>query len=325
VGSPIDVQRLREEILRWMSPPEGDRGGRVAGRQVRRLVEALDRPVGRDDLFLSSVAEAVLARALLEGGCRIDLERPTAGGRHADFHVRRGDAEFWVHVKRVGAAATGAGATAAAGPLPEELAELGAIRRPVAVAVRWHPQAGSADRAELRDALAPFIEQASVGDEILVRSEDGRWLGSARIASPAPSGHVSLRTGEDAGWEAAIPRVQRLLRKAYSQFMPGAANAICIVSDSRAAGEAVETALLGSVIERWDRFPPRGHRVAHGRADDGFWSRGRCEMSSVVAWLPVDGSSPARVWERAAPHAPDPRDAEAARVLREVLHAGDAP
>jgi hypothetical protein len=48
-------------------------------------------------------------------------------------------------------------------------------------------------------------------------------------------------------------------------------------------------------------------------------------MSSVVAWLPVDGSSPARVWERAAPHAPDPRDAEAARVLREVLHAGDAP
>jgi hypothetical protein len=97
------------------------------------------------------------------------------------------------------------------------------------------------------------------------------------------------------------------------------------VSDSRAAGEAVETALLGSVIERWDRFPPRGHRVAHGRADDGFWSRGRCEMSSVVAWLPVDGSSPARVWERAAPHAPDPRDAEAARVLREVLHAGDAP
>jgi hypothetical protein len=317
VGSPVDVQRLREEILRWMSPPAGDRDGRVAGRQVRRLAEALDHPVGREDLFLSTVAEAVLARALLEGGCTIDIERPTAGGRHADFHVRRGGAEFWVHVKRVGAPA----APVPELPLPAELRELAAIRRPVAVAVRWSPDADAAGRAALRDALGPFVEQASVGDELLVRSEDGRWLGNARIAAPSAEGHVTLRSGADAGWEAAIPRVQRLLRKAYSQFMPGAANAICIASDTAAACDAVETALLGTVIERWDRFPPRGHRVAHGRADDGFWSGGRCEMSSVVAWFPVDGSVPPRVWERAAPHAPDARDAAAAATLREVLRA----
>ena len=107
--------------------------------------------------------------------------------------------------------------------------------------------------------------------------------------------------------------------------MPGSANVICVASDTAAACEAVETALLGSVIERWDRFPPRGHRVAHGRADDGFWSGGQCEMSSVVCWFPVDGSAPARVWQRAAPAAPDSRDARAAEVLREVLRATDEP
>ena len=87
-----------------MTPPSADRGGRVAGRQIRRLVEALDEPSGREDRFLSTVAEAVLARRLLEAGCAIDIERLTAGGRHADFYVRASNSvECWVHVKRVGA------------------------------------------------------------------------------------------------------------------------------------------------------------------------------------------------------------------------------
>lgn len=304
-----------------MSPPQGDLGGRVAGRQVRRLAEALDHPVGREDLFLSTVAEAVLARALLERGCDIDIERPTAGGRHADFHVRRHGGEFWVHVKRVGAPPS----LAPELPLPPELAALGAIRRPVAVAVRWAAGIDTAGLEDLRSSLEPFVLQASVGDEVVVRSETGTWLGSARIAAPSAGGTVSVRAGADAGWESAIPRVQRLLRKAYSQFMPGSANVICIASDTAAACETVETALLGSIIERWDRFPPRGHRVAHGRADDGFWSGGQCEMSSVVCWFPVDGGAPARVWQRSAPAAPDARDARAAEVLREVLGAADEP
>ena len=83
----------------------------------------------------------------------------------------------------------------------------------------------------------------------------------------------------------------------------------------------MENALLGTVIERWDRFPPRGHRVAHGRAEDGFWSRGQYEMSTLVAWFPIDASAPARVWERSpfgTGHAPAPA---AAALLREVLQA----
>jgi len=321
LGSPIDVRRLREEILSWMTPPTADRGGRVAGRQIRRLVEALDEPSGREDRFLSTVAEAVLARRLLEAGCSIDIERLTAGGRHADFYVRAATVECWVHVKRVGAPH----AIESTAPLPPILKGLSLINRPVAIAVRWSPTAGDEQLQTLRNALDPFVREASVGDEIVVRAEDGAWLGAARIVAPIADGTVSVRTGIDAGWEAAIPRVQRLLRKAYSQFMPGAVNVICIASDSPAAYDAVETALLGTIIERWDRFPPRGHRVAHGRAEDGFWARGQYEMSSLVAWFPVDGSAPARIWERAPHGTPHARDGAVASLMARVLDATKAP
>jgi hypothetical protein len=317
LSAPVDVQRLREEILAWMTPPAGDRGGRIAGRQIRRLVEALERPSGREDVFLSSVAEAVLARRLLESGCRLDVEHPTAAGRHADFRVRCDGTDFFVHVKRI-ASPSAAGEAAA---LPEALLPVTRIARPVSVTVRWAPSSGAADLDALREALEPFVRQASVGEELVARRDDGGWIGSARIAAPSAGTHAVLRTGADAEWESAIPRVQRLLRKAYVQFMPGAVNAVCIVSDGAGALDAVETALLGTVVERWDRFPPRGHRVAHGRADDGFWSRGQYEMSDLVAWMPLDAAAPARVWERA----PGPlRDAEraAADVLRRALGAG---
>lgn len=317
LGSPIDVQRLREEILSWMTPPSADRGGRVAGRQIRRLVEALDEPSGREDRFLSTVAEAVLARRLLEAGCTIDIERPTAGGRHADFHVRAGSVECWVHVKRVGAPH----AIESSEPLPAILSALSTIKRPVAVAVRWSPTAIDSQLLTLCTALESFIREASVGDELVVRADDGAWLGAARIVAPTADGSVTIRTGIDAGWEAAIPRVQRLLRKAYSQFMPGAVNVICIASDTSAAFDAVETALLGTIIERWDRFPPRGHRVAHGRAEDGFWARGQYEMSSLVAWFPVDGSGPARIWERPPHGTPHIRDGAVASLMARVLNA----
>ena len=317
LGLPIDVRRLREEILSWMTPPSADRGGRVAGRQIRRLVEALDEPSGREDRFLSTVAEAVLARRLLEAGCAIDIERLTAGGRHADFYVRASNSvECWVHVKRVGAPHAMEPST----PLPAVLSQLSATKRPVSIAVRWSPTAGDAQLLTLRNALEPFVREASVGDEVVVRAEDGAWLGAARIVAPTAEGTVTVRTGIDAGWEAAIPRVQRLLRKAYSQFMPGAVNVICIASDSPAAYDAVETALLGTIIERWDRFPPRGHRVAHGRAEDGFWARGQYEMSSLVAWFPVDGSAPAHIWERAPHGTPHVRDGAVAALMSRVLN-----
>ena len=115
-----------------------------------------------------------------------------------------------------------------------------------------------------------------------------------------------------------MPRVQRLLRKAYSQFMPGETNVVCLASDSAGALEAVETALLGTVVERWDRFPPRGQRVAHGRAEDGFWTRGQFAESELVSWFPVDSAVPACTWERPG-GTPTARDARVAALLRRVL------
>jgi hypothetical protein len=315
LSAPIDVERLRREILAWMAPPGGVSSGRVAGRQIRRLVEALERPVDREDRFLSSIAEAVLARRLLEAGAQLEFESPTADGRHADFRVMVDGLEWFVHVKRV-ALPPG---TEEPDVLHPELMELAAIPRPVTVAVRSAPLASADDRQDLARALDGFIREASVGDEVLVRADDGRWLGAARLVGSAPGTHAAVRAGADAGWEAAIPRVQRLLRKAYQQFMPGAANAICLVSDGSAALDAIEQALLGTPVERWDRFPPRGERVAIGRADDGFWSRGRAAGSRVVAWLAVDGSAPARVWEREPVAEASKRERACAAALRRAL------
>jgi hypothetical protein len=59
--------------------------------------------------------------------------------------------------------------------------------------------------------------------------------------------------------------------------------------------------------------------VAHGRAEDGFWARGQYEMSSLVAWFPVDGSAPAHIWERAPHGTPHVRDGAVAALMSRVL------
>ena len=62
----------------------------------------------------------------------------------------------------------------------------------------------------------------------------------------------------------------------------------------------------------------RGQRVAHGRAEDGFWSRGQFAESELVSWFPVDSAVPACTWERPG-GTPTARDARVAAVLRRVL------
>ncbi|MFO0962911.1 MAG: hypothetical protein U0625_08385 [Phycisphaerales bacterium] len=318
MSAPLAPARLRAEILAWMSPPSGDRGGRVAGRQIRRLVEALEHPSAREDAFLSVMAEAELARRLLAARCTIEFETPTARGRHADFRVTAEGASFYLHVKRLGSA----GAPDASPP-PPEVAALESLARPVAVGVRCAPGADAAERALLVRELAPFIAEASVGDELVVRGEDGRWIGAARILAPVAGAHAVIRSGGDPGWDGAVPRVQHLLRKAYTQFMPGAVNVICVASEGIAGEEAVETALLGSVVERWDRYPPRGARVAHGRADDGFWARGLFAQSAIAAWFPVAHEEHGRLWTRSGE--PSERELHAIGVLRRALEAPYSP
>jgi len=87
------------------------------------------------------------------------------------------------------------------------------------------------------------------------------------------------------GFTDDTPRILKLLKKAYEQFMPKAINLILICSSFEEDVDDFESALLGQHIERWDIFPPRGRRIAHGRAEDGFWE-GDSRINSVVAgWI----------------------------------------
>jgi len=64
-----------------------------------------------------------------------------------------------------------------------------------------------------------------------------------------------------------------------------------------------EVWLLGSHIERWDAFPPRGRRVAHGRAADGFWADRRFHESQLACWFRLDADTDeirTRLWKREA-------------------------
>ena len=67
--------------------------------------------------------------------------------------------------------------------------------------------------------------------------------------------------------------------------MPKALNLILICSSFEEDVDDFESALLGQHIERWDTWPPRGRRIAHGRAEDGFWDRESRINSVVAGWI----------------------------------------
>jgi hypothetical protein len=258
-----------------------------------RLVRALDSDDPHDELHLSALAEAQFARHMLHAGCTLEFETATPSGKHADFRVQRDETRFFVHIKRLW---VDSGEPAA--PMPKELLSLGRIARPMTLDMNWDSTANSTTMAQLAREAGDFALQASVGDELVVRDPDGIWIGRARVAAPHAGTHVQLSTGSIDLREAAVPRAQRLLRRAFGQFMPGAPNVICIAGDGSDSAAALEIALLGSVVERWDVFPPKGQRMAHGRAEDGFWAQGLYEGSELVVWLPVQGDEPTRLWRR---------------------------
>jgi hypothetical protein len=310
---PLQAARLRQEIQRWISPPGGDRSGRIAGRQISRLLWALDDANPRDDLMLSALAEAQCARHLLACGCTLQFEFPTASGRHADFRVEREGVVFYLHIKRLW---TGRPRLA---DLPAALAAIERLPRPVSIAVRWCEHASAAALATIERQVSEFALQASAGDEHIVRDAEGAWLASARILAPTLGTHATVRSDEGDADAAAVTRAQRLLRRAFGQFMPGSPNVVWVVGDGPASAAALETALLGTVVERWDRFPPRGHRVAHGRADDGFWTRGQYAGCDLVAWLPMTDGEPPRLWRREEAQAAPGVD----RIVHDALALGD--
>jgi hypothetical protein len=112
---------------------------------------------------------------------------------------------------------------------------------------------------------------------------------------------VTVTIGLPSGFADLSPRIRKLLYRAYQQFMPKGINVILVCCHHPDDLHGFETALLGTHIERWDAFPPRGRRVAHGREDDGFWFGQRFAESRFAAWSwfgPADTDIRSRLYVR---------------------------
>jgi len=278
---------------------------------LRRLLAG-----GHPEALAAAESEVAVARRLLERDAELRVEIETPDGRHCDFEVRSEGVVAYLHVKRLRPGGTGRALR-----ISERLARLERIERPVVVSVWWSEGAGEAAMRRLVARASSFIRGAKVGDEMRVRDDDGRAFGGCRILAPSDRRTVTLVIGLPQGFHDRAPRVQRLLRKAHQQFMPGGTNVIILCGAEESDELAVETALLGSHVERWDRFPPEGTRVAHGRSDDGFWHGGQYSESRIVAWcrLADDGGiEHIRIWYRDEAIERDPAAAMLRRVLGDV-------
>jgi hypothetical protein len=248
--------------------------------------------------FLNTWAEALVARHLLHHGCEVRFEVPTPSRRRADFEVKRGDARFFLHVKRMETSAP----TRRRLTVSSRLRVLERIARPYIVSIRWHEGLTDRQMQRLVTDAERFIGRGRVGDEVAVLDDrGGKELGGVRILAPSDQPHVTLVIGLPEGFVDDAPRMRKLLKKAHQQFMPRAANMILLGTPHERDADEFENALLGSHIERWDEFPPRGQRIAHGRDVDGFWHGQRYVESRAAGWFrfsPKEKSLHSRLWLR---------------------------
>ena len=282
-----------EEIRQWNGHPE-----------LGKLLASLDAHT-HSRTFFSTYAEAIIARHLLSCGCDLRFEVPTPAGKCCDFEIRCRGQRFFLHVKR----ADSLRPARRKPTVSSRLRYLERIARPYVVNVRWQEDLTDEQMHKFVTSAAEFVRRSRVGDELAVADDDGRALGGVRIAAPCEGTHVRLEIDPSTGSIDDVPRIQKLMRKAYRQFMPKATNVILIGTTRSDAGDDVERALLGSHIERWDALPPRGRRIAHGRASDGLWHDGQLPESMAAGWFcfaPQDEALHSTVWIR--PGAPlEPR------------------
>lgn len=281
-------RRREGALLRWLASAAAVR---AAGTQARRMRLAIESPDPRR--HASGMAEALIAREVARLGLPIAFEVPTPTGRTCDVDIRDGDIRLCLHVKHL--APSRAKPVRRHARMPAALVDLARQERRVVIAIEWDPGCAAADlRHAARDAQH-LLGRGSVGDEARLHARDGAVIGHARIVAPTDSRHTVVIAGiPDRG---ALDGAERLLRKAYVQFMPKAHNVIVVAgaaSDSRAFADA----LAGAPIERWDRFPHRGERMAHGRAPDGFWSGSAHPGSALAAWLSLDETPRFTCWMR---------------------------
>ncbi|UCD76874.1 MAG: hypothetical protein JSV91_08085 [Phycisphaerales bacterium] len=275
----------------------------------------------RRKAFLDTFAEAMMARRLLSRGCDLEFEVPTPQGKRCDFQVRVGGQQFFLHVKRV---ETGRPVRKKL-TVSSRLKYLERINRPYVVSIHWRDGLTDEQMQHFVTGAADFIQRASVGDELNIQSDVEGELGRVRVVAPWSGSHVTLAIGLPSGFIDEAPRIRKLMRKAYQQFMPSATNVILICTSHADDADDFETALLGSHVERWDKFPPRGRRIAHGRAADGFWSGKRFADSRAAGWFwisPERAEPSCRLWLRPGFDPDDPLP-EVLRCLFDT--APDAP
>jgi len=274
-----------DEIMAWDGHPE-------LGKIYSRLQAVRDR-----EQFLNLYSEAMVARYLLARDCGLRVEVLTPTGRTCDFEVSGGDERFYLHVKRLNTDRPHEKQLA----ISSHLRYLERIARPYVVSVRFPQELVAKDMQVFVARASEFIQQARVGDEIVIRADDGHELGGCRIVAPWEGAQVSLVVGVPSGFIDEAPRIRRLMRKAYHQFMPGETNVILVCSSHASDAEDFTNALLGSHVERWDAHPPAGQRVAHGRAEDGFWYGRRFPESTAAGWFhfrPEDAALQCKLWVR---------------------------
>lgn len=277
---------MAHQIVAWKAHPE-----------LRKL--ALDLESLTDETkFMSRYAEAVLARHLIHHECTLQIEVPTPAGKTCDFAVETNGLLFFLHVKWFNSDRP----MRRAMMVSSRLRYLERLPRPYVVSVHLPEELSEQKMQAFVTRASEFIMRARVGDELVVRDEDtDAILGSCRIEAPGDGTHVSLTMGLPSSMIDELPRVQKLLRKGYKQFMPKAANVIVLGSGSPNDVSDVDVALLGSHIERWDTVPPRGKRIAHGRGNDGFWYNSQYAESNIASWFlmgPDNGPMPTRLWLR---------------------------
>jgi hypothetical protein len=285
-----------EEVAGWATDGE-------LGKLHASLHAITDR-----EKFLDTYAEAIIARYLLARGCRLQVEVLTPAGRSCDFEIAPRGERFFLHVKRLNTDR----------PLRRRLTVSSRLRyleriaRPYVVGVRFNEGLRDDQMQRYVTSAAEFIKHARVGDELVIRDADGTEIGGCRLIAPWHGSRVSLAIGLPSGFIDAAPRIRKLLRKAYRQFMPGATNVVLICSSHVEDVDDFGTALLGSHIERWDTIPPHGRRVAHGRDADGFWHGTRAPESRAAGWFyfwPKVQDVQCRLWVRpGSPLAPPVRD-----------------
>ncbi len=267
---------LLTAINSWRTHPELSR--------LAAKMYAHSEPTG----FLDACSEALVARHLLQTSTEVRYEVPTPSGKQCDFQLQFNDTTLYLHIKRLDSIHSEDRHIT----ISSRLRYLERIPRPFIVQIRWPEKPSDTAMQQLVREAAEFIRHAHVGDEHRMNDDEGNEIGGVRIVAPCPGNHVNLVIGLSSGFTDEAQRIRRLLDRAYSQFMPRALNVILIGTSHREERVDMENALLGDHIERWDTHPPKGRRIAHGRASDGFWQGRRCPDSQAALWFHCDPESP---------------------------------